>query len=530
MKIIYFLPICLFLICNTHLTSAQEIASALLPMPNRVEQFQGKPFSISDPQTVIYTNRPELEFAARSLQKIFQERMQVKVSLSQSDRAAIRLLIDPAINEKEHYRIQVNSSGMTISGASVAAIYYGVMTVDQLLLGDHCTTLQKKMQPIFIDDSPRFSYRALMLDPARHFLPVDDVKLFIDQMVRYKFNILQLHLTDDQGWRIEIKKHAQLADKKHYTQEQILDLIRYAAERNVEIIPELDIPGHTTAILKVMPELGCVGINDTLPKVPGQFDKMLCANSEKVYEIYQDIIREVSALFPSRYIHLGGDESQIEKNWAKCPRCRTLMQEAGYKEASQLMIPFFKRMLTFVKENGKTPILWCELDNIYPPAKEYLFPYPKEVTLVSWRGGLTPTCLELTRRHGNPLIMAPGEYAYLDYPQLEGDLPEFNNWGMPVTTLEKCYQFDPGYGVPTQDQKHIQGIMGTLWGEAIPDINRVTYMTFPRALALAEAGWTQMEHRSWESFKQRLYPNLTHLIKEGVSVRIPFEIVKREIE
>ncbi len=204
------------------------------------------------------------------------------------------------------------------------------------------------------------------------------------------------------------------------------------------------------------------------------------------------------------------------------------MKELGYQKASQLMIPFFDRMLTFVQENGKTPILWCELDRIYPPANDYLFPYPKNVTLVSWRGGLTPTCLELTRKYGNPLIMAPSEYAYLDYPQYKGDLPEFNNWGMPVTTLEKCYQFDPGYGVSAADQAHIQGIMGTLWGEAIRDMNRVTYMTYPRGMALAEAGWTQMEHRDWESFKKRFYPNMMNLMKKGVSLRVPFEIVNRK--
>ena len=141
---------------------------------------------------------------------------------------------------------------------------------------------------------------------------------------------------------------------------------------------------------------------------------------------------------------------------------------------------------------------------------------------------MTPTCLELTRKHGNPLIMAPGEYAYLDYPQLKGDFPEFNNWGMPVTTLEKSYQFDPGYGVPAEDQAHITGVMGTLWGEAIRDINRATYMAYPRAFALAEAGWTQMEHRNWDSFKERLYPNLNNLMKKGVSIRVPFEIVKRK--
>lgn len=204
------------------------------------------------------------------------------------------------------------------------------------------------------------------------------------------------------------------------------------------------------------------------------------------------------------------------------------MRKHNYTKATQLMTPFFNRILATVRQCGKRAILWCELDNIYPPANDYLFPYPEDVTLVTWRYGLTPTCQTLTHKHGHQLIMAPGEYAYLDYPQWRGDLPEFNNWGMPLSTLENCYKLDPGYGRPTEEQRHVLGVMGTLWAEAIADINRATYMAFPRAFALAEAGWTQMEHRSWESFKTRLYPNLTDLMRCGVSVRVPFEIVERE--
>ena len=503
---------------------AQNMSSALLPMPNHINELQGKSFYLSEQKTTIYINQSELEFTAQSLQNILQERMEIKVSLSKSDRASIRLLIDPSIEGSEHYYIQVDRRGMTIRGATVAAVYYGVMTIDQLLLGDVCATAQREIRPVYIDDAPRFPFRALMLDPARHFLSVEDLKFFIDQMVKYKYNTLQLHLTDDQGWRVEIKKHPQLVDKEYYTQDQLREVINYAAQRNVEIIPELDIPGHTTSILTTFPEVGCV-YADTLPTVKGQFDKMLCSNNDKVYMIYRDIINEVSALFPSRYVHLGGDEALIDRNWAKCDRCQVLMKKMGYEKASQLMIPFFNRMLTFVRENHKTPILWCELDNIYPPANDYLFPYPKDVTLVSWRGGLTPTCMELSKENGHPLIMAPGEYAYLDYPQWKGDFPEFNNWGMPITSLQKCYQFDPGYGMSLKDQEHVQGVMGTLWGEAILDINRVTYMAYPRALALAESGWTQMKYRDWELFKKRLYPNLMNLMKKGVSVRVPFEII-----
>lgn len=516
----------LFLIILAGYIVAQDNTSALLPMPNHISSVEGKPFTTRPGKTAIYLNQPELEFTAHSLQAIFRERMQMEVPVTGSDRADIRLLIDPAMDGEEHYTIEVDAKGMTVSGATAKAVYYGIMTIDQLLLGDVCATVQKKISPVYVDDTPRFSHRALMLDPARHFFPVEDVKFFIDQMARYKYNVLQLHLTDDQGWRVEIKKHPKLASKDHYTQEQLADIVQYAAKRNIEVVPELDIPGHTVAILAVYPELGCTS-TDTIPRIVGKtVDLMLCANNEKVYTVYRDILKEICTIFPSRYIHLGGDESVIKKNWAECTRCQSLLKELGYRDFSQLMIPFFSRMLAFVQENQKTPILWCELDNIYPPANEYLFPYPKNATLVSWRRGLTPACLKLTREHGNPLIMAPGEFAYLDYPQLKGDFPEFNNWGMPVITLEKCYQFDPGFGLPAQDQAHIQGVMGTLWAEAIADINRATYMAYPRGLALAEAGWTQMEFRNWESFKHRLYPNLTNLMKKGVSVRIPFEIVR----
>lgn len=506
--------------------TAQNNCSALLPMPNHIEQTQGKPFSVS--KASIYTNSKELLFAATTLQQILNDRMRESITISTSDKSNIRLLIDSQLKGNEHYAINVDAQGITISGATSAAIFYGVMTIDQLLLGDVCATTQKQISPVVIDDTPRFGYRALMIDPARHFISVEDVKFYMDQMARYKYNVLQLHLTDDQGWRIEIKQHPTLASKDCYTQEQLADIISYAAQRHIEVVPELDIPGHTVAVLAAYPELGCTHTDTIVKNVGKTVDLMLCANNEKVYTKYKEIIDEVAALFPSRYIHLGGDEAVVEKNWTKCEHCQAMMKELGYKKASQLMIPFFNRMLDFVRKDNKEPILWCELDKINMPAHDYLFPYPKDVTLVSWRWGLTPTCIELSAKHGNPMILAPGEYAYLDYPQLKGDFPEFNNWGMPVTTLEKSYQFDPGYGKPENECAHIKGVMGTLWAEAISDINRVTYMTYPRGLALAEAGWTQMEHRNWESFKERLYPNLTNLMKLGVSVRVPFEIVKRK--
>jgi hexosaminidase len=281
------------------------------------------------------------------------------------------------------------------------------------------------------------------------------------------------------------------------------------------------------AILAAYPHLACSHKQGAEKKVGETVNMMLCAAQEEVYSVMADVVREVAEVFESPYFHLGGDEAAVPENWAKCEACKAMMERLGYTKPTQLMVPFFDRVLGEVRKNGKKPILWCELNNIWPPADDYLFPYPKDVTLVTWRNALTPTCLELTKKNGHPIIMAPGEHAYLDYPQYKNDFPEFNNWGMPITTLEKCYELDPGYGMEAASVDHVMGVMGTLWAEAIPDVNRASYMAYPRALALAEAGWTNMEHRSWEDFKQRMFPNVYHLMKQGVSVRVPFEVVKR---
>ena len=567
---LYCISLLFALTCVSHTHAQQQ--SALLPLPNHISERKGKAFSVKEGTTAIYVNDESLNFAAEQLAAIIKKEMGLSLAMSVEQKeegrldkqtrksinkqspkgaralAGIQLLIVNKANDiladnskvpttsnqsnafatsSQRYTLEVNTRQLIIKGASPQAVFYGIQTLHQLLIGNPCATAKKEISPIYIEDEPRFAYRALMLDPARHFLPVDDVKFYIDQMARYKYNVLQLHLTDDQGWRVEIMSRPELASKEHYTQNELKDLIAYAAQRHIEIVPEIDIPGHTVAILAAYPELGCTTADTIAKKVGETVNLMLCASVDKVYDVYQDIFREMAEIFPSKHIHLGGDESVIEKNWARCKRCQQQMKDRGYTKASQLMIPFFDKMLAMVKQVGKSPVLWCELDNIYPPANEYLFPYPTHVTLVTWRNGLTPKCIELTRKHGNPLIMAPGEYTYFDYPQLKGDLPEFNNWGMPITTLEQAYSFDPSYGLTQAEQAHIQGVMGTLWGEAMPDINRVTYMTYPRALALAEAGWTQMEHRTWDSFKQRMYPNLYTLMKAGVSIRVPFEIIKR---
>lgn len=524
--------------------TAQDNTSALVPMPNNIELCaEGKTFQLNR-KSAISSNLPAESFIIEETKRIISDRMGIELPTDGTrSKNVISVCIDNTLAGNEHYTLEVNKKGIFIKGSNEGSLFMALQTLDQILLGDACNTKQDKVEFISIDDAPRFAFRAIMIDPARHFIPTKDVKFFIDQMARFKFNVLQIHLTDDQGWRIEIKSHPELTqigafrregagnqgpDNGFYTQEEIKEIIAYAAERNIEVIPELDIPGHSVAILAANPELGCAFRHNDKKDLGSTTNMMLCAHNEDVYRIYEDIIAEVAQLFPSKKIHLGGDEAAVKENWAKCPDCLAMMKELGYEKPSQLMIPFFGKMLDIVRRNGKEPILWCELDNIWPPANDYLFPYPKDVTLVTWRNALTPKCIELTRQNGHKLIMAPGEHAYLDYPQYHGDFPEFNNWGMPITTLEQCYRLDPGYGLNPNENSHIQGVMATLWAEAIRDINRLTYMTFPRGMAIAESGWSNMEVRGWESFKERIYPNIMDMMKSGASVRVPFEIVERK--
>lgn len=516
---------------------AQDNLSALLPYPNHIEQREGT-FSISANEQIV-TDSDELIFAATELQHICNQRFGIELPTGKNGK--IKLMLNEQIDGKEHYRLTISSRGITIEGKTPAGVLYGVYTLDQVLLGDVTNTKNKKIRSIFIEDYPAYPYRALMLDPARHFLPVNDVKHYIRQMARYKYNTLQLHLSDDQGWRIEIKSHPKLTgigafpnpkggtnnpDNGFYSQEQLKELIRYAANLNVEIIPEIDIPGHTAAFLAAYPELHYDIHKDSVFQFGKAFNLMLSAVNPKVYEILDDVIREISTLFPSKKIHLGGDESAIASNWAKSPEHLQLMKEHGYTKADQLMNFFFSKVLTSTKRYGLHTILWCELDNISMPANNYLFDYPQDVTLVTWRYGLTPKCIELTQKSNNALILAPGEYAYLDYPQYKNDFPEFNNWGMPTTTLRRTFEFDPTYKLASEKRRQIIGIMGTLWGEAINDIHRATYMTYPRGLALAETGWCQNPGKDWESFKSRMLPNLSDMMSRGVSIRVPFEIFK----
>lgn len=410
----------------------------------------------------------------------------------------------------EAYKLAVTPREIRITGGGAAGVFYGTQTLRQLIdaNGDiPCVT---------IEDEPRFAYRGLMLDPARHFLPVKDIERFIDAMALYKFNVLHLHLTDDQGWRVEIRKYPRLTEvgsvraetdgdgvphRGFYTQDELRHLVAYAKERHVEIVPEFDIPGHSVAAVVSYPWLSCRQI-DTLQvrTTAGVSPDLLCAGNDSTVAFIQDVMREMAAIFPSPRFHIGGDEAPLDR-WAECPKCQARKTALGLKDEPELMGWLLGQATEALAEAGKKPMIWYETN---VPS------YPAGATMYAWRIGLSPAVLDSAAAHGWPVVCAPGEHAYFDYPQAAGERPKGGEW-MPVLTLRQAYAFEP-QGAP------VTGVEATLWGEYIPNVERALYMAFPRALALSEAGWSRPEHRSWERFKTKL-PGQLRLLKQ---MNIPF--------
>lgn len=435
----------------------------------------------------------------------------------------ITFKVSDTINNSEGYVLQIKPNGISIASKNIVGMFYAWQTLQQILLYSKINGLQT-LPCTSIYDFPRYSFRAIMLDPARHFLTIKDLKSFIGTMAFYKFNFLHLHLTDDQGWRVEIKSYPQLTGKGamvrqpdssikplFYRQEELKDLVKYAQKYFVQIIPEIDIPGHNTALLTVFPDLACFPKKFELPTTPGVSKDILCAANPRVYKVYKEILTEVAGIFPCKYFHLGGDESPLD-TWEKSPACQQLIKEKHLKTVQGLMSYFLEKNARVIERRGKIPLFWYELN---------VPEYPKNSIAYFWRMGLSRKVIEKATAEGHPLIGSPGEYAYFDYPQSINDilLPDW----MSVTTLRQVYKFNPTYNFPDSISKNIMGIEACIWGEFVPTLKRAYYQAYPRAMAFAEAGWSQMKNRDWNDFKQRLLINLSFLLQKGINYRPPYE-------
>lgn len=393
----------------------------------------------------------------------------------------------------ESYILKITPQGTTISYADASGKFYAEQSLEQI-------KKQYKDQAApcaIITDAPRYPWRGLLIDPPRHFYPVEDLKLFIRNMAKYKFNILHLRLNDDQGWRFPIPGYPKLisiASKREetsgnktphegfYSKKDLKDIVAYAKQFHVEVVPEIDAPGHNQSLAAAYPELICFPNPDLKVRTTEGISKeLVCPANPEVWKFYQAVFKELKEIFPSQSIHLGGDEAPTE-NWEKCPACKALRDKHKLATVHDEMTYFLTKINQLVKQNGKQGLFWFE---------ETSPGYPEGSTVYTWRMGRTPSVIKLAREQKLKLICTPGEYAYLDYSYEQ-------------TPLKQVYEFDPSYNLPTDQQAHIQGVEATLWAERIPDMKKVFQMAYPRAYAIAEAGWSPMNVRSWKNFERKL--------------------------
>lgn len=448
----------------------------------------------------------------------------------------LNLSLDQSLTDNEAYTLAVDAKGVTIKGKTAQGVFWGLMTLDQILRGSGNKECVDIIPQLTIKDAPRTHVRELMVDPARTFIPFDDLKAFIPEMARYKLNALHLHLVDDQAWRIEIKKYPQLTEqassrwgqddmlapyKGFYTQEQMRELVKYAATYHVEIVPEIEMPGHEVAAISVFPELTCHQRQVPVRTTCGVSNELLCPGNDFTYEFLGNVFKEITDIFPSKYIHLGGDEAgnPALDCWTDCPKCKALKRKLGIpstdrSENWKLQGYLFDRIIELLRDTyHKTPMFWYESD-----FKEI---QPGCVTF-AWRSGQTKEALDAAVRNNARIMLCPGEHCYFDYPMAKGDMPEVN-WGMPVTSLKDAYALDPTWGMGAEFEKNnLFGVAGTLWSECINTPERISYQAYPRAIALAEVGWSTANVRSWEGIVKRLKPTMKDMMRRGVTASLEY--------
>ena len=498
----------------------------VIPMPRSIEYHSGN-FTIS-PETKFYTN---LSAESRQALTDYLEGTSLgsvpfAESATGNNGIELNLCYSSIVTGKEAYRIEIDKKGVRLSANTETGIFYGLQTLLQLLNnGDN-----KTLPALTINDSPRFPYRGLHLDVSRHFFDKEFVKKQLNAMAYFKMNRLHWHLTDGAGWRIEIKKYPRLTsfaawrpfDKLndwwvggrtfceqddpravggYYTQDDIREVVAYAAERHITIIPEIEMPGHSEEVLATYPELSCSG----KPYVNADF----CIGTEKTFEFLENVLLEVIDLFPSEYIHIGGDEAS-KSSWKTCPRCQKRMADEHLNSVDELQSYMIHRIEKFLNDHGRKIIGWDEIieGGLSPTA-----------TVMSWRGeegGIKAV------KAGNQAIMTPGKYCYLDAFQ---DAP--NTQPMAIggyLTLEKVYSFEPvPDSLSTKEAELILGVQGNVWTEHIPTPEHYEYMIYPRILALAEIGWSPSEVKKWDNFHTRALQAVNILREQGYN---PFPLEK----
>ena len=495
---------------------------AIIPMPMNTKWGSGN-FVINTSTVIVAdtSDRPSVDFFNSYLQRFYG--FHLAVQSSSSPRAIHFSTIRANDGEPGEYGLHVSDDNITITAGSHEGCFYGMQTLIQLLpvapfaasadgLVIHPDASGLAIPVVTIYDFPRFAYRGLHLDVGRHFFPVEFVKRYIDYMALHKLNYFHWHLTEDQGWRIEIKKYPRLTEigscrsgtiighapgkgddsTEHcgyYTQDQIKEVVKYAADRYITIIPEIEMPGHASAALTAYPSLGCTGGPYHVQHQFGVFKEVFCAGNDSVFSFLQDVLDEVTALFPAKYIHIGGDECPKD-SWKTCPKCQQRMKTLGLKNEEELQSYFIQRIEKYINSKGKQVIGWDEIleGGIAPNA-----------TIMSWRG--EKGGIEAAKQHHN-VIMTPGEYVYFDHSQTRNDDSLTIGGYLP---LDKVYKYEPiPAGLTDEESRYILGAQANLWTEYMSNPAKVEYMLFPRLSALSEVLWSPKGSRNWKDFQHRL--------------------------
>ena len=506
-------------------TGSYRQTTNIIPIPVSIEHHNG--FFVFKPSTrVIAENDAQTEASKLidALAPAIGYRLKL-VSKARPRAKTIKLELDKRLSQLglEGYKLDVSTEQILIRARRPAGLFYGTQTLLQLLppsifSKSEVRDIKWKVPCLKITDYPRFQWRGLLIDPARHFISVNNVKKFLDGMSMHKFNRLQVHLTDNIAWRIEIKKYPNLTklasnrDRSRgkggfYTQEEIRELVRYASKRHITIVPEIEMPYHAGAAINAYPY---IGINPA--RVEGMPLKKrwaalggLLAPRPKSVTFMQDVLAEVIELFPSRFIHIGGDEANL-KLWENDPEMQKQMKQLGCKDAHELHSWFIKQMDDFLTENNRRLLGWDEIlqGGLAPGA-----------TVMSWRGiqgGITAA------NAGHDVVMAPTSHTYFDYYQSAPENEPLAIGGL--IPLEKTYQYDPIPNAITPEKaKHVLGVQGQLWGEYISTRKHLEYMAYPRAIALAEIGWSPKQLKDYENFMSRLRHHLKRLEAKGINYR-----------
>ena len=494
----------------------------IVPRPGEIAPGDGGDFELDARTRIVCTGdgdgmRANAEFLAGYVESVVGSAPEITGpdGLCDDGRAVI-LRADAPGKGGEAYEIEVSENRITVSGESDAGVFYGIQTLRKAM---GAAKAAKVLFPaVRIADEPYLGYRGVMLDVGRTFYPVEEVKRIIDLAALHNLNVFHWHLTDDQGWRIEIDAYPRLTETGafrrdttlagepgtfggYYTKRQIRDIVEYAARRYIEVVPEIDMPGHMTAALASYPELGCTGGPYVITSQPGVRRDILCAGNPAVFDFVEKVLEEVIGLFPSEYIHIGGDEAS-KQGWRTCPKCAARMRKEGLKDVDELQSYMIRRIETFLNAKGRRLLGWDEIleGGLAPDA-----------TVMSWRGTEGGIAAAAAGHHA---VMTPSNYCYLDFCQ---DDPTTE----PVAaaaflTLEQAYSYDPAPdSLGAQVVPMILGVQGNLWCEHVPTAEHAEHMMWPRLLAVAEVGWSAPERKDYDDFYARALDAVAWLQERG---------------